>query len=78
MNQKTSPPAANRRTNLGILVLLASLSLFGVLVAIINASQGNPIRYGIGLGISLSGALALGTYAILLIRKGARARVAST
>lgn len=71
MQPKPSPPKPmNRRTNLGVLLLLASITLFGVLVAIVNATNGNPIRYGVGLGITLSGVLALGTYAVLVIRKG--------
>lgn len=66
------PKPANRRTNLGVLTLLSAMTLFGVLVAIVNSSTGNPIRYGVGLGISLSGALSLCTYALLVIRKATR------
>lgn len=72
MPKANQPNAVNRRTNLGVLLLLSAMTLFGVIVAIVNATGGNPIRYGVGLGISLSGALALCTYAVLVIRKATR------
>lgn len=63
----------NRRTNLGVLVLLAGLLLFGVLVAIMNAQAGSPVRYGIGLGLMLSAGLGLATFSVLLVGKARKA-----
>lgn len=73
---KPKPNTVNRRTNLGVLVLLSAITLFGVLAAIVNTT-GNPIRFGLSLGIAASGALALCTYSVLVIRKAVRQVVAS-
>lgn len=73
---KPTKTAANRRTNLGVLVLLAAITLFGVLAAIVNTTD-NPVRFGLSLGIALSGALALCTFAVLVIRKAVAKPVAA-
>lgn len=66
----TKPKPNNR--NLGVMLLLASITLFGLLAAIVNSNSGGPFRYGIGLGVALCGAIALATYSILVIRKGVK------
>lgn len=69
MNNQTKPEAANRRTNLGIMVLLSAMTLFGILVTITNAG---PIRFGIGIGLTIASSLALATFSILVINKKRR------
>ena len=58
----------NRRTNLGVLVLLAAVACFGYVAAIIQ-SNGGPFRFGVSLGIGIGGTLALATFSVLLILK---------
>lgn len=71
-NNQPSPPASNRRTNLGVMVLLAAMLALGAIGAVLQAGDGNPLRYGMALGFSLASALGLTTFAVLVIGKKRR------
>lgn len=60
---------ANRRTNLGVLVLFNAVMAFGFLVAVAQAEAGNALRYGVGLGVGLCGAIASLTFSVLVMRR---------
>jgi hypothetical protein len=60
---------ANRRTNLGVLVLLNALLAFGMLATTIQAGAGNEVRFWIASGITMAAALASLTFSVLVIRK---------
>ena len=66
----------NRKTNLGILVLLTAITAFGIAAAVAIAatrgdttSIGEAFRLGIATGIAACGAFGAATYAFLVIQK---------
>lgn len=65
----------NRKTNLGILLLLTGTFAFGVaallgIATLQEATTASAFRFGVAGGIALCGGLALITYSVLVIRKG--------
>lgn len=66
----------NRKTNLGMILLLTVIFAFGVAAALSAATMsqdgitpGEALRLATSAGIAVAASIALGTYSVLVIRK---------